>query len=362
MFNFNIALGCFELFIAKIKIMILESIRLVNFRNYEDKLFKVDSKLEMVVGPNGIGKTNLLEAIYTISQGVSFRIKKDSELIKAGQNWSRVEANFDLEGKPEKRVLKLEFRDERAIKKLEIDGVHRLATKNLLPVVIFEPDQMRMITESPDLRRAYLDERITFLDYDYGRKLADYKRVNMQRNRLLKQIKKGEAKREDLFVWHVKMSEIAAPIIVARQNYLDELDVKLEKDYRRISKKMDTVKINYLPNFSKEDAGQISSAMFNKLEKDIDTDIQTGFTRTGPHRDDWEIILNNQNASIGASRGEIRTLILSLKLYEFEHLSESFGFNPIVLLDDVMSELDKSRRKELLRFFKDAQVVVSGVE
>jgi DNA replication and repair protein RecF len=342
--------------------MILESIRLVNFRSYEDELIEMDPKLKMVVGPNGTGKTNLLEAIYLVCEGKSFRLKKDAELVKKSSDWARIEAIFDLDGKREKRVLKLSLHEDRLVKKLEIDGVHKLASKHLLPVVVFEPDQMRMITESPEMRRSYLDERIAFLDYEYGKKLADYKRVNLQRNRLLKMIKKGEAKKEDLFIWHVKMSELAAPIIIARRVYLEELNSKLEKDYRRISKQNDKVSVEYLPNFSKDEAGQISSAMFAKLEKDVEIDIQTGFTRTGPHRDDWLIKLNNQDASTGASRGEIRTLILSLKLYEFEHLSESFGLKPLVLLDDVMSELDKTRRKELLRFFKDTQVVMSGVE
>lgn len=342
--------------------MYLESIRLVNFRSYDDKLFEVDPKLEMVVGPNGIGKTNLLEAIFLICQGKSFRLKKDSELIKKGENWARIEAIFNIEGKKEKRVLKLSLNEDKLIKKLEIDGVNRIASKHLLPVVVFEPDQMRMITESPDMRRLYLDERISFLDYEYSKNLVDYKRVNQQRNRLLKQIKKNEAKREDLFIWHVKMSELAAPIIAARKKYLNDLNDKLEVDYRKISKKDESVNVNYLPNFDRDEAGKISSAMFAKLENDVERDVLTGFTRTGPHRDDWLIKLSGHDSSTGASRGEIRTLILSLKLYEFEHLNESFGIKPLVLLDDVMSELDKSRRKELLKFFKDAQVVVSGVE
>lgn len=342
--------------------MYLESIRLINFRSYEDELFKLNPKLEVVVGPNGIGKTNLLEAIYLICQGKSFRLKKDAELIKKGSDWARIEAIFDLEGKKEKRVLKLSLSGERLIRKLEIDGVNRIGSKHLLPIVVFEPDQMRMITESPDMRRLYLDERISFLDYDYSKNLADYKRVNLQRNRLLKQIKKGEAKKEDLFIWHIKMSELAAPIIKARRNYLEELNGKLEQDYRKVSKNKESVSVEYLPNFNMDDELKISNAMFNKLETDVERDVITGFTRTGPHRDDWQIKLNSHNASTGASRGEIRTLILSLKLYEFEHLNESFGIRPLVLLDDVMSELDSSRRKELLRFFGDAQVVVSGVE
>ncbi len=103
-------------------------------------------------------------------------------------------------------------------------------------------------------------------------------------------------------------------------------------------------------------------AVFFNLEAHVEIHIQTGFTRRGPHRDDWKIVLNDQDASVGASRGEIRTIILSLKLYEFEHLREGFGITPLVLLDDVMSELDKSRRKELLEFFSEAQVVMSGVE
>lgn len=347
---------------SKIRVMILEKIRLINFRSYADQTFDLDEKLEMVIGPNGIGKTNLLEAIYTLCQGKSFKLKKDVELIKKGENWARIEANFNLEGKREKRVLKLALSERGVIKSLEIDDTKKLAGKNLLPIVIFEPDQMRMITDSPDSRRSYLDERISFLDYEYGKNLADYKKVNLQRNRLLKQIKAGTAKVEDLFVWHVKMSELAAPIILARKDYLLKLNQKLEEDYRKVSKKDDNLRIEYKPNFDCDDDLSLSSKMFKKLEKDVAIDVLTGFSRTGPHRDDWLITLNNQNAALGASRGEIRTLILSLKLYEFEHLRDSFGIVPLVLLDDVMSELDKSRRKELLRFFKDAQVVVSGVE
>lgn len=342
--------------------MILENLRVVNFRNYEDKLVGLNSKLEMIVGPNGIGKTNILEAIHLICEGGSFRLKKDLQLVKNGQEWARIEANFDLDGKKEKRVFKLSVSGDKISKKLEIDGVNRIASRHLLPVVVFEPDQMRMITEGPELRRAYLDARISFLDFEYAKQIADYKRVVAQRNRLLKQIKKGEARKEDLFIWHVKLSELAAPIVAARKKYLAELNDKLENDYRKISKGKDNLSVEYLPSFYKESSAKLSSELFNKLEADVEIDIQTGFTRRGPHRDDWEIILNNQSAATGASRGEIRTIVLSLKLYEFEHLREGFGITPLVLLDDVMSELDKSRRKELLEFFSEAQVVMSGVE
>src|SRR5690606_11677493 len=118
----------------------------------------------------------------------------------------------------------------------------------------------------------------------------------------------------------------------------------------------------YLPNFYEENELKLSSKIFNKLESDTEKDVLVGFTRTGPHRDDWQIELNGKDSAAGASRGEIRTILLSLKLYEFENLRDGFGITPLVLLDDVMSELDKSRRKELLSFFKDAQVIVSGVE
>jgi DNA replication and repair protein RecF len=342
--------------------MILESIRLINFRNYKEKLIKLSPDLEMIVGPNGIGKTNILEAIHLVCEGNSFRIKKDFGLVKKDEGWSRIEANFNLEGKKEKRVLKLSANGEKILKKLEIDGANRIASRNLLPVVVFEPDQMRMITEGPDLRRMYLDERISFLDLEYARNLKDYKRVVAQRNRMLKLIKKGEVKKEDLFIWHIKLSELASPIVEARRKYLNELNEKLENDYRMISKAKDSLKVEYLPSFEREDSARLSSDLFNKLEQDVEIDIQSGFTRRGPHRDDWMIKLNNQEASSGASRGEIRTLILSLKLYEFENLQNRFGITPLVLLDDVMSELDKGRRKELLGFFKGAQVIVSGVE
>jgi DNA replication and repair protein RecF len=342
--------------------MILESIRLVNFRNYKEKLIKLNPKLEMIVGPNGIGKTNILEAVHLVCEGGSFRLKKDLGLIKSDTEWSRIEANFNLDGKKEKRVLKLSKKGDGVSKKIEINGVNRIASRHLLPVVVFEPDQMRMITEGPDLRRAYLDERISFIDYEYAKNLKDYKRVVAQRNKLLKLIKKDLAKREDLFIWHIKLSELASPIVEARREYLKELNNKLEADYRKISKAEDKLKVEYIPSFERKNSARLSSDLFSKLEQDLEVDIQAGFTRRGPHRDDWTIKLNNQDAASGASRGEVRTLILSLKLYEFEHLRERFGITPLVLLDDVMSELDTSRRKELLGFFKEAQVIMSGVE
>ena len=345
--------------------MILENLRVVNFRNYSDKLIHPDKKLTEIVGSNGIGKTNLLEAISLVCCGGSFRIKKDLNLIQEGQNWARIEANFDLDGRKEKRVIKLSLvlgnTEILTTKKLEIDGVNRLPSKRLLPIVIFEPDQMRMITEGPDLRRSYLDARIGFLDPIYVKNLTDYKRALAQRNRLLKLIKSGRGQKGDLFVWHVKLSELAAPIVARRKKYLQNLADGLQKDYQRISKKEDLVEVGYLPNFFREEQYKFSSEMFTKLESSVEKDILTGFTKTGPHRDDFKIRLNGKDAATGASRGEIRTMMLSLKLYEYEHLKTSFGIRPLVLLDDVMSELDKNRRRELLSFFGDAQVIMSGV-
>ena len=157
--------------------MILENLRVVNFRNYGDKIVQLNPKLEMIVGPNGIGKTNLLEAIHLICEGGSFRLKKDLQLVKKDQEWARIEANLDLDGKKEKRVLKLSTNDDKITKKLEIDGVNRIASRHLLPVVVFEPDQMRMVTEGPELRRTYLDDRISFLDFEYAKQIKDYRRV-----------------------------------------------------------------------------------------------------------------------------------------------------------------------------------------
>lgn len=350
-------------FLVELGEMILESLRVVNFRNYSDKLIHPNAQLEMIVGPNGMGKTNILESVYLICEGGSFRLRRDLELVKKGEDWARIEANLNLDGKQEKRVLKLSLNEDGKVsKKLEIDGVNRIASKHLLPVVVFEPDQMRMITEGPELRRSYLDDRISFLNFEYSKSIADYRRVIAQRNRLLKMIKKGEARKEDLFIWHVKISELAAPIVAARKRYLEELNAKLQKDYRKISKKKDLISVEYLPSFKRDNSAKLSSELFNKLESDVEIDIQAGFTRRGPHRDDWDIKLNDQSASTGASRGEIRTIILSLKLYEFEHLKDGFGITPLVLLDDVMSELDSTRRNELLDFFREAQVMMSGVE
>jgi DNA replication and repair protein RecF len=341
--------------------MILERVILTNFRSYQNKDWVPDRKLELILGPNGAGKTNLLEATHLLCTGKSFRLNKDLDLIKKDQDWARIEAIFDLEGRREKRVLKLKPSGPSSLKNLEVDGVSRLASKNLLPVIVFEPEQLNLLHGGKEERRAYLDERISFLDAEYAARLKDYKKVLAQRNRLLKLIKTFRAQAEDLFIWNIKLSELAAILIVRRRQYLEDLDKRLEADYRRISKKEDLVKVSYIPSFWQENQTIISSELFKKLEEGTVVDINCGFTRLGPHRDDWRIELNGQDAAFGASRGEVRSLILSLKMYEFEHLKNDFGITPIVILDDVMSELDQSRQKELLRFFDQAQVLVSGI-
>lgn len=356
--------------------MELKKLLLTNFRNYSQQEFTPSANPHLIIGPNGAGKTNTLEAIYLLCTGKSFRLKKDLDLIQVASDneqpkeWARLEAIFSTpDGNDHKRVLKLmtsEVSQTSAIKTLEIDGVRRVSAKHLLPVVIFEPDQLRIITDGPDLRRSYLDDQISRLNSVYIKNLTNYRRVLSQRNRLLKLIKKNQAQIEDLFIWHVKMSELAAPIIQTRQDYINALNKEIANNYQRISKTKDAITVEYLPNFKPAKKGvasdQISNQLFRQLEQDAAKDVLIGFTRTGPHRDDFVIYLNDKNSSTSASRGEVRSIVLALKFSEFQQIRDFHNDTPLVLLDDVMSELDSSRQAELLKFFKPAQVIVTGIE
>ncbi len=343
--------------------MLIKNIELINFRGYAHKTLSFQSNPELIIGPNGIGKTNLLEAIYLACSGRSFRLgNKDISLIKEGADWAKIDLEVEVEGRNRHHTVKLKSSSGSAHKSLEISQTKKLFSKNTLPVVLFEPSQLSLLVASPGERRAYLDSNLSLINPQYNLDLLNYRKALLQRNRLLKLIAGGKYAVQDLFIWNVKLSELGAKITLARNQYLLDLDGRLQRYYQKISKGVDTLSVDYVANLSAAmNAASLSAELFSKLERASSQDVLIGFTRHGPHKDDWQIKLNGQNAAHSASRGEIRSIILSLKLFEFWNLEKIFATEPVILLDDVMSELDATRRQELLSFFNPAQVIVTGV-
>lgn len=316
-------------------------LRLQHFRSYRDDSFEFDDGVNIIVGPNASGKTNLLEAVLVVCAGSSYR-GKDSELVAFKASWARLDAHAGLQ----KRVLKLQRTDnDKLTRQFEIDGhvLTRLPLARRLPIVLFDPNHLQLLHGSPELRRAFLDDLLEQTVTGFGALRRQYRRTLAQRNHLLKQGKALQAS-DELFAWNIRLSELGGQIAEQRLALLDKFNKNIAKRYSQLANKRHRVQLNY------ETACQpthYSSQLLKRLEQSVEQDIARGFTTYGPHRDDLTIMLNNQPAAVSASRGETRTLLLALKLLEIDLVEASHQQPAILLLDDVFSELDGARRRAL---------------
>jgi DNA replication and repair protein RecF len=332
----------------------LTDIRLQRFRSYEDASFEFDKGVNIIVGPNASGKTNLLEAVYMLAAGSSYRVR-DSEVMRFGADWSRLDG--DLPGG--RRALKLTVAGNGAATKmlgLDDKQIRRIAMRHTLPVVLFEPDHLRLFSGSPEARRDFLDGLLEQSVAEFGGLRRQYRRALMQRNALLK---KGPSTNSDLFVWNVRLSELGGRLATHRQELVMRLDEGMTEIYQDISGTDAEVRLSYKTTVQADNYG---SSLLKLLQASEELDYTRGFTGYGPHRDDMRVELKGQPTEETASRGEVRTLLLALKVLELRLLEEVRGQRPLLLLDDVFSELDGARRKALTRSLKGYQVFITTTD
>lgn len=328
----------------------LRTLELNNFRSYGNGLFGFEPGVNIIVGANASGKTNLLEAIHTICTLQGFKAA-DKDLISLDSDWCRLEALTD-DGT---RVVKL-TRDKPKLMELDGEVKKRLTGSTSLPVVVFEPEHMLLLSRDPERRRSYLDEILSLTRDGYKANLTAYKRALSQRNRLLKQ---EQVSSDQLFVWDVQLAEKAGIIASARGELTKQLNKACIGHYRSISNSSEKLNLSYV---SKLEQGNYSDQLLSYLRVNIETDRRRGFTGAGPHRDDLLIELKSTDARVTASRGEIRSIILALKIAELELIKEQTGKPPTLLLDDVFSELDGSRRRALAEALSDYQTFLTTTD
>lgn len=328
----------------------LRTLELTNFRSYTNGLFGFEPGVNIIVGSNASGKTNLLEAIHTICTLQGF-ISTDKDLVTIGKEWMRLEALTD----DSTRVVKLVLQKSKI---MEIDGEakKRLTSATILPVVVFEPEHMLLLGNEPDRRRSYLDSILSLIRPSYKSELLAYRRALSQRNKLLKQ---ESFSGDQLFVWDLQLAEKAGIIVKNRLQLVNLLQEVCQKHYQTISNSKEILKFTYISKIPLEN---YSDQLLTSLKQTIDIDRARGFTGTGPHRDDLLVELKNSDARITASRGETRSIVLALKIAELELLHEQTGKSPIFLLDDVFSELDGSRRRALAEALKDYQTFLTTTD
>jgi DNA replication and repair protein RecF len=333
----------------------IADIRLQYFRSYKDATFEFGSGVNIIVGPNASGKTNLLEAVMVVCQGSSYKAK-DSEVIMHNKPWARIDARADESA----RSVKMQLVPSGSVRKTFVIGGQELARLNLskaIPAVLFEPEHLQLLSGSPELRRDYLDDLLGRTVAGYDKLRRDYRRTLSQRNALLK--RGSGAARNQIFAWNIRLSELGGQIASQRAQLVDGLNAQAQAVYKKLSGSKAQVTLSYVSAIAIEN---YSSKLLRKLELNQQLDLARGFTGHGPHRDDLKVELAGHDAQSSASRGEVRTLILMLKILELKLLEQQSGKRPILLLDDVFSELDGKRRQALTRFLKDYQTFITTTD
>lgn len=337
--------------------MKIESIELVNFRNYDKLIVSLDQGTNLFYGDNAQGKTNILESVYLCGTTKSHRGSKDKEMILFGKE----EAHIRM------KILKSEipYRIDMHLKKnkakgIAINGVPIHKASELLGLgnfVFFSPEDLNIIKNGPSERRRFLDMELCQLNRIYLHNLMNYNRILMQRNKLLKDISFHPEYEDTLEIWDVQMAEYGSKIIAARENFVKELNEIIVEIHKKLSGGREELMVSYEKN--------VSQAQFlEAIKKDRDKDIRMKMTHTGPHRDDLLFQIKNLDIRRFGSQGQQRTTALSLKLAEIELVRRSSKDSPILLLDDVLSELDGNRQHYLLESIHDVQTLITctGIE
>lgn len=329
--------------------MIIKSINLINFRNHTSYYLDCDSNTSLILGDNGWGKTSILEAIYILTRGKSFRAT-DSEIIKHGTDFYRIELNYQ---NGEKITATYDNKTKNFI--ILDKKSKRLPKKNKYPVILFLPSDLNLISHAPGRRRDYFDRIFSEFDENYNTNLLKYEKALKQRNELLK---KENLRPDDLFSWNLILAKYGADIFKSRKQFIDEINQDLTKTYHSIAKNQDKIDIFY----KSETELQNQDNYLKILENNFKKDYYLGHTSFGIHRDDYIFNFNQNPADGSASRGETRSIILALKFIEADLIYQKTHLKPLILLDDVFSELDKSRRNSLITNFQDHQVIITSVE
>lgn len=331
----------------------ISALKLQHFRSYDQGAFTFDPGVNIIVGENATGKTNLLEAVQIVCLGSSYRAK-DAELVGFGAEWARLDAVVD----DVERTVKLEGQATTR-KSFIIDGqpLQRLMQPRTIPIVLFEPNHLLLLSSSPDVRRAFLDDLIEQSISGFGNTRRQYKRVLSQRNALLK--KNPPDLTQQLFVWNLRLSELGGQIARARQELIARFNERAGDVYRSIAGRTNAIDLQYASKFATD---TYETSLLHKLEQNIELDIIRGYTVYGPHRDDLNVFIDDHPMQESASRGETRTLVLALKVLELQLLEETRSQKPILLLDDVFSELDTQRRQALTQFVREYQTFITTTD
>lgn len=331
--------------------MYITHIKLLNFRNYKNLEIDLNKNINIFYGDNGQGKTNIIESVFLCAMGKSFRTNKEQELINLEEKFSEIEISFQKKDRDGNIKIILENKKSIFLNGVKIKKLSDLLGK--INIVLFSPDDLEILKEGPNKRRRFLDMMISQLRPNYIYCLNLYLKTLEQRNNYLKQIKLEKKDENLLDIWDEKLAEYAEKIVKYRLEFMEKIKSKINKIHQEITDEKENFEISYITEaITKEE-------WLEKLNQSRKLDIIKGYTTKGIHRDDFLIFINGKQVNIYGSQGQNRTVILSLKLTELKIIEEEIGEEPILLLDDFMSELDEKRRNRLVKIMQKTQVLIT---
>ncbi len=334
--------------------MWINKIKINNFRNYSEQIIELDKNINLFYGENAQGKTNIIEAIFLGSMGKSFRAKKDIEMINLNSEKAQIEIEYKKEDRDGK--IKIELGNKKNIfhNSIKIKKLSELLGN--INIVIFTPDDINILKGGPQNRRKFLDIMISQLKPNYMYHLNLYLKTIEQRNNYLRQIREENKDENLLDIWDEKLVEHAEIIFNYRNEFINKIKEKIKLIHQEITNNKEKIEIEYLSECKTKEE------YLKLLKSRRKLDIIKGFTTKGIHRDDFVISINDNQLSVYGSQGQHRTAILSLKLSELNIVKEEIGEEPVLLLDDFMSELDKNRIKSFLDKIENTQVIITCTE
>lgn len=334
--------------------MYIKRVELKNFRNYSYQSIDLCDNINIIYGDNAQGKTNIIESIFLCSMGKSFRSKKDSDLIKFGENEAKVKIDYekvDREGNTEVLI--------NSQKTFFINGVKQNRISDIIGkvnTIIFTPSDIDIIKSGPQRRRKFIDMMISSLKPNYIYLLNNYNKIIEQRNNYLKQIRFENKPENMLDIWDEQLALFSSQIFEYRNKYVNKFSEKIKDIHKMVTncgKDCEEIKIKYIST------GKDKESFLENIKRARKVDIQRGYTNIGIHKDDIIFYINDKPAALFGSQGQQRSLVLSLKLSELHIVYEENNDYPILLLDDFMSELDSKRRKIFLEQIKNNQVIIT---
>ena len=332
--------------------MFIESIELLNYRNYKQLHMDFHSGTNVLYGDNAQGKTNILEAVYVCSTTKSHKGSKDKEIVRFGEEESHIKMTVRRDGIPYRIDMHLK---KNRTKGVAVNGVPIKKASELfgiVNVIFFSPEDLNIIKNGPAERRRFLDLELCQLNKVYVYDLVQYNRVVVQRNRLLKEMDSDPSLKETLNIWDSQLVRFGSELIRLRTRFVEELNELIREIHFHLSGEREELEIRYEPNVMPE-------TFVAELSRNRNQELRQRLTLTGPHRDDLNFIVNGADIRKFGSQGQQRTAALSLKLSEIELVKRTVKDYPVLLLDDVLSELDGKRQEHLLSEISHIQTLIT---